>query len=210
MARLKRGIGSMFSGKTDGMLFVQLNGETYMRTAPDRKKNSWTPKQQLHRKRFREVNSFCTRFSSYLIPQIWSPAAKNRKMTGHALFLKTNMPAFAMDGSLADPRMLQFSTGKLPLPQQLKADRTAAESTTIAVSWNNDPYLDAQRLTDQLMLISAGNGHYSYLTPTGLERGARNGSFELPQQPPLSSHLYLFFASGDKKEYSASVCFELG
>ena len=191
------------------MVFVQLNGETYMRTAPERKKSSWTPKQLLHRKRFREVNSFCTQFSSYLIPQIWSPAARNRKITGHAFFLKTNMPAFAMDGSLADPKMLQFSTGKLPLPQQLQAQRTAGDSSTIAVSWNNDPYLDAARLTDQLMLISAGSGNYSYLSSAGLERSQMNGSFELPNRPLVPTHLYLFFASTDKKDYSASVCFEV-
>ena len=207
MARIRGGIGSMLSGKTDGMVFVQLDGETYMRTAPQRSKSSWTPKQLLHRKRFREVTSFCTQFSLYLIPQIWRPAAK--KMTGHALFLKTNMPAFGLDGSLADPKMLHFSTGKLPLPQQFKAGRTAEESTTIAVSWNNDPYLDPQRLTDELMAISAGNGNYSYLTSTGLVRGLMNGSFELPQQPADATHIYLFFASGDRRDYSESACFEI-
>jgi len=190
MARLKRGIGSMLSGKADGMVFVQLDGETYMRTAPRRTKSSWTPKQLLHRKRFREVTSFCNQFQFSLIPQIWKLAGK--KLNGRNLFLKTNMPAFAMDGSLADPKMLRFSTGKLPLPQQLKAERTAVESTTIAVSWNNDPYLDPQRLTDHLMAISAGNGNYSYLTSTGLVRGAMNGSFELPPHPIGATHLYMF------------------
>jgi hypothetical protein len=189
------------------MVFVQLEGETYMRTAPDRKKNSWSPSQLLHRERFRKVSRFCSQFKTSLIQEIWKPVA--RKMSGRALFLKTNMPAFGLDGSLADPKMLQFSTGKLPLPQQLEVYRTALEPASIAVSWNNDPHLDAQRLTDRLMLISAGNGNYSYLTNTGLVRGAMNGTFELPGQPIAASHLYLFFASGDQKDYSASVCFEI-
>lgn len=207
MARLKHGIGSMLSGNAGGMVFVQLYGETYMRTAPERKKSSWTPQQVLHRKRFREVNSFCTQFSTSLIPLIWRPAA--RKMTGHALFLKANMPAFGLDGSLTDPQRLQLSVGKLSLPQQFRADRIGVESSTVSVSWNNDPYLDAQRLTDELMVISAGNGTFSYLTSTGLTRGAANGSFELPVIPAEATHLYLFFASADKKDYSVSVCFEI-
>ena len=110
MARLRKGIGSMLSGKAAGMVFVQLDSETYMRVVPNRKKNSWTPKQLLHRKRFKLVNSFCTQFRSSVIPLIWNPMAK--KMAGYALFFKANIPAFGLDGSLADPKMLQFSTGK--------------------------------------------------------------------------------------------------
>ena len=207
MARLRPGIGSMLSGKTAGMVFVQLNGETYMRVAPERKKNSWTPKQLLHRKRFKEVNSFCRQFRTSVIPLIWNPVAK--KMAGYALFLKTNMPAFGLDGSLADPKMLQFATGKLPLPQQFKGERTAEGSSSLSVSWQNDPYLDALRFTDELMVISAVNGKYSYLTATGIVRGALNGSFELPQRPAAATHIYLFFASADKKDYTSSVCFEI-
>jgi len=207
MARLRKGIGSMLSGKAAGMVFVQLDGETYMRVAPNRKKNSWTPKQLLHRERFKLVNSFCTQFRSSVIPLIWNLMAK--KMAGYALFLKTNMPAFGLNGSLLDPKMLQFSTGKLPMPQQFKAERTAIDATSIAVSWQNDPYLDAQRLTDELMMIVASNNKYSYLTPTGLVRGTMDGSFELPAQPKAATHIYLFFASTDKKDYTGSVCFEI-
>lgn len=207
MARIRPGIGSMLSGKTAGMVFVQLNGETYMRVAPDRKKNSWTPKQLLHRKRFKEVNSFCRQFRTSVIPLIWKPFAK--KMSGYALFLKTNMPAFGLEGSLADPKMLQLATGRLPLPQQFKAERTAEGSSAIAVSWQNDPFLDALRLTDELMVISAANGKYSYLTAAGLVRGALSGSFELPQTPAGARYIYLFFGSADTKDYTNSVCFEI-
>jgi len=224
MAQVRGGIGQALSGKLEGIVYVQFNGGTYTRKAPVRSKDSWTPAMLLHQKRFGEVSRFCKQFKYGVIPQIWNGATNFSKvsnfgkvsgkvsgprMSGYALFLKTNMPAFAMDGSLADPKMLQFSTGKLPLPQQFKAERTAVESTTIAVSWNNDPYLEPQRLTDHLMAISAGNGNYSYLTSTGLVRGAKNGSFELPPHPIGATHLYLFFASADKNDYTASVCFEI-
>lgn len=189
------------------MVFVQWAGDTYMRTAPERTKSSWTPRQALNRKRFSEANNFCSQFSTSLIPLIWKPAA--RKMPGHSLFLKANMPAFGLDGTLTDPQRLQLSVGKLSLPQQFNAVRIAAGSATISVSWSNDPYLDPQRLTDELMVISAGNGVSSYLSPTGLVRGAVNGTFELPLYPAEATYLYLFFASADKKDYSVSVCFEV-
>jgi hypothetical protein len=211
MAKLRPGIGSQLSGKAGEMVFVQWEGDTYMRTAPDRSKGSWTPKQTLNRKRFREANNFCSQFSTSLIPMIWKPAA--RKMPGHSFFLKANLPAFGLDGTLADPQRLQLSVGKLPLPRQFMAERVAAGSSTISVSWNNDPYMDSQRLTDELKAISASNGVFSYFSPTGLVRGTMNGSFELPSYPrpqePDPMYLYLFFASADKKDYSNSVCFEV-
>jgi len=71
MARLKHGIGSMLSGSAGGMVFVQMDGETYMRVAPNRSKSSWTSKQKLHRKRFTQVISFCSQFKLSLIQTIW-------------------------------------------------------------------------------------------------------------------------------------------
>jgi hypothetical protein len=193
------------------MVFVQWEGYTYMRTATDRTKSSWTPKQALHRQRFREANNLCSQFSTSLIPLIWKPAAHNS--SGHSLFLKTNMPAFGLDGTLTDPQRLQLSIGRIPLPQQFKAERVASDSSTISVSWNNDPYLDAQRLTDELKVISAGNGIFSYQSPTALIRGALNDTYELPEFPlPQATgpmYLSLFFASLDQKDYSPSVCFEI-
>ena len=124
--------------------------------------------------------------------------------------MKINMPAFGPDGSLTNPRELQLSTGKLRLPLDLIASRHAAGSSTIEVSWNNDPNLKALRLQDELMMVSYVNGVYSVLSPTGLLRSAQSGTFTMPVKPVNATHIYLFFASQDKLEYTESVCFELG
>ena len=98
MARVKGGIGSFLFGKIEGVVYVQLNETTHTRQAPTRTKDSWTPKMLLNQQRFGLVNAFCKQFKSTVIPQIWNIAAE--KMSGYALFMKSNMPAFAKDAAI--------------------------------------------------------------------------------------------------------------
>lgn len=91
----------------------------------------------------------------------------------------------------------------------LEATRETAGSDMITVSWKNDPNLKGKRLMDELMAVSAADGHYSALTSTGLLRSAQNGSFTLPVKPADATHVYLFFASQDGMDYTESVCFEI-
>jgi len=207
MAKMKRNIGELVSGKIGNVVFFELNGESYARAAPVRKKNSWTAEQLLHRQRFALVSNLWKQFKAAKLTPIWTLGAE--KMNGYAYFMKANMPAFAMDGSLIDPNMLQLSTGKLHLPLHLKAERTATNSITVTVSWQNDPHLKGVRLQDELMAVSYANGQYSQLKGTGLIRNALHGSFELPETRIPATHIYLFLASADKKDYTGSVCFEV-
>ena len=207
MAKVIGGIGSMLSGKVEGLVFVQFNGGTYTRRAPRRKKDSWTPSQLLVRQRFAAINNFCGLFKYSVIPQIWNGAAE--KMSGYALFLKSNMAAFAPDGSLGDAKKIRFSTGKLTLPQGLEAGRPEVGGSIIEVSWPQDLHLGGIHLADELMVISSADGIYSDIKATGITRNDLNGSFELPTPPDTATHIYLFFSSKDRKDYSESICFEV-
>ena len=207
MAKVIGGIGSMLSGKIEGLVFVNYKGGTYVRSAPKRKKDSSTPRMLLNQKRFGEVIRFCGQFKDTVIPQIWNLAAVDT--SGYRLFQKTNSPAFGPDGSLADPKLIRLSTGKLTLSQDLQAQRKAAKSSTIQVSWQKDIKWGGKSLKDELMVLSAADGKYSDITATGLVRDALKGSFELPQLPVSATHIYLFFASQDHTDYSESVCFEV-
>jgi len=137
---------------------------------------------------------------------IWNLGAK--KMNGYAWFLKANLPAFSLDGTLLDERLLQLSTGKLHLPQGLQARRSETESASITVNWQNDPLLKGERLNDELMAVHLSEGKFSASLSTGLQRSHQYGTFNLPSASG-PSYLYLFFASADKKDYSGSVCFEV-
>jgi len=208
MAQVKGGIGSFLSGKLDGVVYVQLNGTTHTRQAPTRTKDSWTPKMLLNQQRFGLVNAFCKQFKSTVIPQIWNIAAE--KMSGYALFMKSNMSAFAKDGSLAYPKKIKFSTGKLLFPEEFKVQRQEADSNTINVSWKYDVHLGGLRLKDELMVVlGTVDGKYSEIKATGILRGKLNGSFELPEAFKEASYIYVFFNSQDQRDYSESACFEI-
>jgi len=207
MAKVKEGARTMLSGKADGLVYVQFNGGTYTRKVPKRKKDAWSPGMLLNLQRFKEVNSFCGQFKYSVIPQIWNGAAI--KMSGYAFFLKSNMSAFAPDGSLGDPKKIRLSTGNLSWPLGLEARRSEADANTIEVNWPKYLNVGGIHLKDELMFISAADGSYSELTYTGIVRLDLNGSFELPQLPIAATHLYLFFGSKDRQDYSESVCFEI-
>lgn len=207
MAKVLGGIASSLSGKAEGTVFVQFNGSVYTRRAPQYRKSSWTANQAAARKRFAAINHFCRQFNDSVIPLIWKPAAI--KMGGHAFFLKTNMAAFDAEGNLSDPQLLKLSTGRLTWPEGFSVKRKEGEPNTIEVSWEVDQVLGGIHLKDELIVISAGEGKYSDILETGITRGMLAGSFELPKLEAETSHLYLFFGSRDRRNYSESRCMEI-
>ena len=207
MTKVIQGLDGILSGKIGDKVYVQRYGKTYVRTAPPRTKDVSTPAMLLNQKRFKEIMRFCGLFKNGLIPQVWNPAAVNT--SGFRVFQKANSPAFDKDGSLLDPKLIKLSTGSLPLPKGLTAGRASAGSSVINVSWEQDLHLGGIHLQDELMVISAGGGLYSALLETGIERNALGGSFELPALEDPATHLYLFFGSQDKQEYTESVCLEI-
>lgn len=204
MAKVKDGARSQLSGKADGLVYVQFNGGVYARRLPQRKEDKWTPGMKLNEQRFREVNNFCGLFKDTVIPQIWKGASS--RMSGYALFLKTNMPAFAPDGSIGDAKKLMLSTGNLSFPEGFDVRRSEGEGNRVEVSWPRELHVGGVHLKDELMVISSAGDRYSEITNTGIERNHLGGTFALPANP---MHLYLFFASKDRRDYSKSVCFEV-
>lgn len=207
MAKMKRNIGDMVSGKIGNVVFFQLYGKSYVRAAPKRKKNSWTEDQQLYRQRISKASKLWRALRSEQVSKIWNDAAQ--QMNGYAWFMKATLPALEMDGTLIDPKLLKVSDGKLPMPQQLRAERLSDRPNTIALSWQNDPHARGERLNDEVMVVSYKDGNFSRVTATDLARGAKEGSFELPVKPLNATHLYLFMASRDGEDYSGSICLDV-
>jgi len=206
MALIKPGNGSSLSGLVGGVVIVQTKRGSYMRSAPQYSKSSWTPTQKLHRQRFKKVSQFCNQFKDTVISQIWNGA--DERMTGRALFLKANMAAFSPEGELPDPTMIKLSTGSLNIPGGLNLERVEGDGRAVKVSWLKDGS-GGMRMRDELMVVSIGEGVYSEILNTGLLRGLWGGNFEMPVIPASATHVYLFFASRDRRSYSASECFAL-
>lgn len=207
MARVKKYLGEMVNGKVGNVVFYQLNGETFVKTVQQRQGDSWTLAQQAHRKRFRQASGLWSRIKYSQIPQIWN--CGSQKMNGYAMFIKTNLPAFATDGSLVDARELKLSTGRLPMPQEFTAMRKELGKPLIAVTWKNKSQPKGERLEDELMVISSTGDAFTEVLATNIRRKDLGGEFELPAINVSIKYIYLFFGSRDRKEYSESVCFEV-
>ena len=198
MARMKRNIGEMVSGKIGNVVFVTINDKSYVRSAPMRKKDSWTGLQQLYRQRISSIAALWRSIPYGALRSSWS--AVSPELNGYASFVKANMGALAIDGSLIDPTRLTLTQGKGEIPQLLKAQREAPLSPVIGVSWQNDPNSPPERLKDALWAIPFDGNHFSAPMDTGLKRADLSGTFILPPIPPgrkVPTTLFLFLITTD-------------
>lgn len=195
------------SGKLGEIVFVQREGMTYIRKLPEYSKNSWTSRQKQHRERFRLVNAFCRQYSMQIIKPIWNLLPG--KGSGYYHFLKTNMPAFGLDGQMADRAMLHFSDGVLPFPFLFKVEVIESEQDKFRVSWENDTLISSLFTNDELLLVPAFDDKFGEPFNTGITRSVSNATIILPAFPSKVEAVYLFFASVDRRRYSPDRYFEL-
>jgi hypothetical protein len=204
---MKRNIGDSVSGRLRNVVFYQRYGKTYVRMAPVTTPETWNDEQRMRRQRMSRVSALWRALRSKEFSAVWNTAAQ--QMNGYAWFVKANMPAFEMDGTLIDARMIKVADGKLPVAQMLNAERSAENASLIRVSWQNDPHTRGERLNDEMMVVSFNGEHFSPVTSTGLKRSQAEGSFTLPAKPEAAEYIYLFFAAEDKKGFSESRGFKI-
>lgn len=207
MARMKRNIGDSVSGRLRNVVFYQRYGKTYVRMAPVTTPQTWNEEQRMRRQRMSRVSALWRSLRSKEFSAIWNMAAQ--QMNGYAWFIKANMPAFEMDGTLIDAPLLKLTDGNLPVAQMLNAERSAENASFIMLSWQNDPHTRGERLNDEMMVISFDGEHFSHVTSTGLTRSHSGGSFTLPAKPKEAEYLYLFFAAKDHRNFSNSQAFKI-
>lgn len=207
MARITNIFGTGIVGKLGNTVFYQYKGKNCMRSLPVRNNNNWTPKQQQNNRRFAAMVHFSQLFKYEVIPQIWNQASKS--LNGPQLFIRTNKQAFDAEGQLTDPALVQVSTGKLHLPLGIRLSQQAEDPRLVDVRWLPDFGGGDMAQWDELLVIAHGQGAYSPIQATGIRRGTNAGRFELPEMKGTITHLYLFFCSLDKRQYSESTCMEL-
>lgn len=207
MTLIRQGTDASLTGMVGGLVICHRNGKTYLRKAPRYTKSSWTPQQKVHRSRFKAANQFCNQFKYTLLRQIWNYV--DPRTSGHSLFLKANLEAFSPDGQVMDPLKVKVSTGTLPLEPDMQVSRAEGQINVFQVSWQKG-LTGGYHLHDELMVVSKGEKAYSDIYSTGLLRHQKGGTFELPVLPENTTHLHLFFASKDRRDYSESICFEVG
>lgn len=176
MAKSKTIGGLQLSGKLGGTLvFGPYGDEMIVRMAPSpRKKDSWSSKQQSQRGRFRAVVWHYRMFKD----PIWNWSA-TVKHIGFNLFVQANMPAFDQTGKISDYSLLHFSTGTVPLPQNLKAERNPDNPRQLLFSWSTQALNQAGMATDKLMLFAYNPDSKSGLD-TNTTRSEGTAKLDLP------------------------------
>lgn len=207
MATFNGILGAHPSGKVGKVVYYTSNGINCVRSLPKKTELPPSEKQQQQRQRFLAMNKLCNQFKDVVIPQIFNRAAKG--MTGRNLFIQTNREAFDKEGYVNDPGMIKVSVGKLLLPSDLLVQRQQPGSSVINAQWTENHYKGGIAFWDELLVISYGQGLFSLIKYTGLQRGKLKGSFELPPLKAVATHVFLFFASLDRTQYSESICFAL-
>lgn len=207
MAKVKTNAEGPVSGKIKHVVYYEMYGNNYVRAAPVTNEGTWNEEQHMRRRRISAVSTLWRVLRNEQFSRIWNGAAE--KMNGYAWFVKANMPALQMDGSLIDARLLKVAEGKLFAPQKVTAERVEVDAATVRVSWQNDPHTSLVRLSDELMVVSYAGGQFSPITVTGLKRSQLSGTFALPEKPVGATHVFLFMASADRKTYSESTGCEI-
>lgn len=209
MARIHGTIGGHLSGKLDGLVFVKVGDKTYVRTAPKRRKDSWSPKQEQHRRRFQAFTRFYRMLRGNIVQPIWNLSA-TKQQTGYNLFMKANLPAFNADGSAFDPSLLHYSTGPLALPQNLMLHRDELNPMVVHVSWNPECITSKERPDDELLIVYGGSFKAIGPIEAGVRRETGKCTIDFTGQLTKGSwELYLFFASANREKYSPDKHFSV-
>jgi len=204
MARIRRNIGELVSGKIGKVVFVQMRGKSYVRAAPDRTKSNWSEAQVLYRKRLSAISSLWRTLNCQNMNEIWNLAAQ--EMNGYAWFIKKNMNALHIDGTLISPSLIQVIDGSLPEPL-LKVDQTHPVPNEVKIVWTNDPHIQKQRLSDSLMVMTSSNNAFSDMMATGYKRSQEFGIVPKPQADVETGlcYLYFFFKNDTDSLFTPSV-----
>lgn len=203
MAKVK---GGDISGMVGALVFLKLNGKGVVRMAPrERSKNSWSEGQKMYRKKISNLATFWMQSVPREVTRVFELAAEN--MTAYNLFLKTNLPAFSVDGMQIDLEWLHLSAGKLPLPHKLRAARVAGDPEKIEVSWLDDSDIGLARSRDELMMVIAHQGKFTAPIATGAFRKQESAVIQLPAGMGTIQGTYISFASKERELYSADHYF---
>lgn len=196
MARIRRNVGELVSGKIGNVVFVQMKDRTYVRAAPDRSNGNWSTAQKMYRIRIAKLAEYWKAIKCLHIINIWNIAAKT--MNGYAWFVKKNLHILNIDSSLPDPSLFTVTDGSLAMPKLIPG--TGDDPDFVKFSWVNDPNLPETRLDDALMSMYYANGDFSEMLETGYKRSQQYCIFPKPPKDIERNLGYLFFFFRNKKQ----------
>lgn len=185
-------------------------GKIYYRSRPLRYRDACTAVRQLQRGRMPAAVAFYRNLKDSFISRIWRVAAQEAGCSGYNLFVRHNINAFDREGVIADYSKITLSYGTLPLPEQLRVEKTGANQIT--VRWDNTLPVSYSRQEDRLFAAAIyGSNPFEVCFPDteGICRPDLSATLILTNLPEDEIHLYLFFGSPRPENYSVQRYFFL-
>lgn len=173
----------------------------------ERKPDEWSVDQKNHRKCFASVMKYASRMMKTFVKPIWNKAA-TETLSGFNLFVKANKPAFNANGIVADPGLLRFSEGSLPLPGNLMVTKSFEQSNVITVCWKNQ-ITNPTLKHNQLMAVFYRIDELVEPFLKVFMRKDEQAQIVLPENMGNEIWLYLFFRSVDQSAYSNDQAFKI-
>lgn len=205
MVKIKDELDNL-TGTIGNLIYYQRNGKTYVRTKPVTYRDAKTEKQVLARGRFAGCNRFYDLLRSDLFRRIWKVAAEGTGKNAKNLFVQHNIYAFGKEKEVIDYSRLKFSTGLLPLPNNLFME--IYNNRDCILRWEfNDPVAIGFP-TDRLYIVELKENFQPRIHETKVCRSACKAEFSTSEDMDEKTHLYCFWGSEQGTSFSETYCFE--
>lgn len=206
--------GKGFSGKIGGVVYYEMNGKLYARSAPRQRtreelENVSETVKGINR-RFKVIQQLYSLYRKHVSPDIWRLAAKEQGKMAHNLFHSTNCGCLNAEGKMAAPELFQFTAGTLLLPREMAVE--ALGGGQFRATWAEEREMATAAGTDRLQAgVLYDNNLLALHTATEVSgtRGEGQGVFALDTAKAGGAHVYLYFAREDGTAYSPSAHFHV-
>lgn len=199
------------SGSVGNLVFYQRNGINYVRTKPSSHKDAKTDKQLIARGRFAGSNRFYDMIKVDIFRQVWKMAAKGTGKNAKNLFTQHNIYAFGKDKEVVDYGRLRFSSGLLPLPDNIQIERH--NKRDYLLQWDYDATKAIGAPNDRLYIVELRQedqqeDHTTVFYETGIYRSEGKALFSTSYDSDNKTQLYCFWGNEQDSSFSDSYYFD--
>lgn len=193
------------SGSLGNIIIYTVKGQVRIRAKTMGYRDKKSPEQLTQRLKLKK----CLRLYQYLdyaFLYSWRQASEKMVMNGCNLFIKENIRNISPEGEVIDPAKLKICTGSLPLPANIKAEKTDG---SITLRWDTEnmsmlQYDDMLHIGVYGFLSKIGQEAIFYLKEVKATREEGSCQFKFPKDTGML-HIYACFKSLYTNEYSDSA-----
>ncbi len=205
MARCKREILELFSGKIGDVVICQGKYGVYVRRLPQAPLLPATTAQRTQRRRFAACVLFYRSLKAAGLAEAWRTMSCQGKPEPQNGFIRRNLMRFTAGGEVADFDGLCLTEGGLDFPGGFRVAGRRGEC--LEAEWEPAEYPWRGAEEDRLRaVVMTGRGNYG-LHPAdtgGARRGDCRATIRFPPEGAEGGHLYLYFEAADGGDFSTS------